>query len=419
MLNRKSLIPGAIAAMCSLTSAGAQDDPAMNYRIIEQCDGPAMRFNDWEPVEGETARAGGAVHLIAEPTCRVRRVTYPFGGGGDVELSLTFSFDRLAAGDGELIVHFNQARVTDYTPGFRVRITREKVTTTMRDDVVAEIDAPAFARNEEHTVRLATLANDYAIWFDDALLAGGQMLEPYTDNEGDLVITAERAVVRLITFSEKFIACDIDPPTWRRGELLYDESFGDESFRDNWYCNKGEAPAGVEVHDDHFVFRHMSNSFIRRRFDGPIAFECVATPVPTDEKSAGVTDAIFIWMIDNPDGDLFAFFDEQESASLFNFMHLPFYWTDFGGTNNVTTRMRRNPHRHMIRQFTDRPRLLKRDTTYRVTCVQNGNWTEFHVDGEPWIKAYDPHPLDSGHVGFRAYNADLRIEEVKVWRIQP
>jgi hypothetical protein len=410
-----------LAAMllCASLSVVARGQSAMNYRVIEQAAGPPMRLGDWRTHEGKIERAGGTIHLIADPTCRVQRVTYPYGGGGDVELSLTFSFDQLTADGGELIVHFNQARVKDHTPGFRVRITRDKVTAIMRDDVVATVAAPAFARNEEHTIRLATLANDYAIWFDDAPLASGRMLEPYTDNEGELVITASHAVVRLIAFSETFIVHDIDPPTWQRGELLYEESFGEQSARDNWYCNQGEPPAGIEVHGDHFIFRHMSNSFIRQRFDGPIAFECVATPVPTDEHSAGVTDAIFIWMINHPDRDLFAFFDEQPSASLFNFMHLPFYWTDFGGSNNVTTRMRRNPHRHMIRQFTDRARLLKRDATYRITCVQYGNWTAFHVDGEPWIQAYDPNPLDGGHVGFRAYNADLRIDEIKVWRIEP
>jgi len=133
-----------------------------------------------------------------------------------------------------------------------------------------------------------------------------------------------------------------------------------------------------------------------------------------------VSDAIFIWMIDRPDGGFSEFLrerNERGDAGLQGLMPLPFYWVDFGGTNNVTTRMRKDPHRHMIRQFTDRPRLLERDRTYGITCVQNGRFVEFHVDGEPMVRAYDEHPLTSGHVGFRAFITDLKVESLKVWRI--
>jgi hypothetical protein len=72
----------------------------------------------------------------------------------------------------------------------------------------------------------------------------------------------------------------------------------------------------------------------------------------------------------------------------------------------------------MIRQFTDPPRLLERNRTYRITCAQIDHHVQFLVDGKPWIEAYDAQPLTSGYVGFRAYCADLRLEKLDVWSLQ-
>jgi hypothetical protein len=134
--------------------------------------------------------------------------------------------------------------------------------------------------------------------------------------------------------------------------------------------------------------------------------------------TAGVTDAIFIWMLDKSDGALFEYLRGLPDAGLGNLMPLNFYWVDFGGTNNVTTRLRKNPHRHMVRQFTDRARLLARGRSYRITLVQNGSFVEFWVDGKPWVRTHDPYALASGHIGFRAYIADLKVQDLKVWRIK-
>ena len=108
---------------------------------------------------------------------------------------------------------------------------------------------------------------------------------------------------------------------------------------------------------------------------------------------------------------------EPRSAGLNILLPLPFYWVDFGGSNNVTTRLRRNPHRRLVRQFTDAPRLLQRERSYRISVAQNGRFAEFWVDGRPMMRVFDPHPLTAGHVGFRAFCAGLRVEDLKVWRI--
>ncbi|MBT4822151.1 MAG: hypothetical protein HON70_40970 [Lentisphaerae bacterium] len=391
----------------------------MQYRVEETQCGPDIVYNDWRIQTGRKERAGGAVHFFAEPKALVKWDTYPYGGGGDVETVLAFGFDRFGP-DGRLSIRFNDRRRTrDVIEGFRVIIDSRHVSVYCRDIQIGQRPTGEIDRHRVVRVRLATLAESYALWLDDDVLAQGRMSAPFTDNEGDFLLELENADMRLLTFTERFIAADLDVPTWQRGELLYREAFGARSLAENWIVNKGEPGSGVDVVDGAFVFRHMSNSFIAQRFEGSVVMDCTATPVPTSEKSAGITDAIFIWMLDCPDGELAEFLAEQEGASLGNLTDLPFYWVDFGGTNNVTTRLRKNPRRHMIRQFTDRARLLERDRSYRVSVVQNGHFVEFWVDGKRWMAAYDPDPHSAGHVGFRAYCADLRVESIEVWRVVP
>ena len=390
----------------------------MKYRVLETCYGPEIRFNDWKAVAGRKERAGGMIHLYAEPTAKLQRDNYPFGGGGDVELTLVVSFDRFDP-TSRLTIHFNDRKRTEESEGFRVTLDHEQIRAYLRGKQVGQHPTGSIDGRRVLTVRLATLAESYVIWIDDEVLSEGRMAPPFTDNEGELFIELEQAHLRLISFTENFIAADLDVPTWGRKELLYEEEFGEQSFAANWFCNKGKPGSGVEIADGAFVFRHMSNSFVKQRFNGPVAMDCTITPVPSERHSAGITDAIVIWMIDKPDSDFFGFLEKLESASLLNLMPLPFYWVDFGGSNNVTTRMRRNPHRHMIRQFTDRKRLLERDRTYRITAVQMDHFVEFWVDGERWIATHDPAPYRSGLVGFRAYNADLKVERLQVWRVGP
>ena len=382
----------------------------MDYRILERCYGPHIHFNDWRAEGGQLTSTGGTLQILADEAATVIRSDYTHGGGGDVELQLAFNFEHIGEG-GSFTVHFNRGR--DGRGGFRVTFDPARVTVHYRDKML--YTGPSPSTEPEVTLKLVTLADSFAIHLDEVRMAEGAMDPPLTDNEGWMAFEICAAGVRILRFEESFIAHQTDCPAWERSDLLYDEGFGETSFGENWVCN-GEQPG---ICGDSFTFRHMGNGILRKRFESPIAMDCVATPVPTDRFSAGVTDAIFIWMMDRSDGDLFEFMQSLPDAALTHYIPIPLYWVDFGGSNNVTTRFRRNPGRHLIRQFTDRPRLLDRGRTYRVTTVQNGNTSEFWVDGERWIQAYDPCPITAGHIGFRAYVADLTVHDLKVWRIRP
>ncbi len=401
----------AVSLLMAITVPSASGEVEMNYRVIEKHYGPEIHFNDWETQGGELVSAGGTLQVFAEDTAAVTRNDYPLPGGGDIELALSFNFERIGE-NGTLTVQFNCAHKDAI--GFQVAIDKQHVTALHKDKQVFRGASLSTDRKALHTVKLVTLAEAYAIYLNGQCLASGQMEPPFTENEGRLRLIAQDADVRVITCEESFIAHDVSFAQWQRTELLYEEEFGEASLTGNWVCT-GAAP---EFAENSCLFNPMSVCALQQRFEGPIAVDCIATPSPTEKFSAGVTDAIFIWMLDKPEGDLVEYMEGLPDGSLRHYMPLPFYWVDFGGTNNKTTRLRKNPQRHMMRQFSDRARLLERDKSYQVTLVQNGNAIEFWVDGEPWIQVHDPKPLVAGHIGFRAYVAGLTISQLQIWRIE-
>jgi len=390
----------------------------MNDRIVETYYGPEIRAQDWVAHNAEVREADGGLRVSAEGNGCIANRFYPFDGGGDVALTVGFTPVRVRD-DSRIELRFNdpfgwkQPLWEPRNPPFVFRLSPAAAELEYRGERVGHKDLAPGGFGRAHTVLLTTLADVYRFVWNDEVLAEGRMARPVNDNEGMFALSLENVDLALSAFQEDFIAHPVDIPAWKRTELLYEESFGDDSWRQNWACN-GKSP---DVDENGFIFRHMSNNLLRQRFDGPIAVESIATPVPTEEFSAGVTDAIFLWMVHKPDGDLMEYLANLPDASLGNLMPLSLYWVDMGGTNNKTTRLRKNPHRQMVRQFIDPPRLLERDRTYRITLVQNGHFIEYWVDGEPWIRFYDPEPIVSGHVGFRAFCADLQVTGVQVWRI--
>ncbi|MFO7946823.1 MAG: DUF6250 domain-containing protein [Armatimonadota bacterium] len=386
----------------------------MDYRTIETHYGPWIHFNDWQLTdgEGELHSPGGTIQILTDGTADVVRNEYPLPGGGDLEFNISFNFERADA-DSSAMFYFDKNRDGI---GFQVKIGADGVEALHKDEVVYTGKPLSMQRDAVHEITLVTLGESYGIHLDGECIAEGHLDPPYTENEGRLGVIVENAGLRIITCEENFIVHDVDYPEWERGELLYEEQFGQESFDKNWVTN-GEAPT---VSDDQIIWNPTSVNMMRQHFEGPIAIDCRVTPQEgslKDRDTGMVTDAIFIWMMEHPEADLFQYMQELETASLFNYIELPFYWVDFGGTNNQTTRFRQNPHRHMIRQFDSRPRLLKRYHTYDITMVQNGNIVEFWVDGERWIQTWDPTPLTEGYIGFRAYVAGLAVHDLKVWRI--
>lgn len=387
----------------------------MNYSILERAYGPDIRGCDWRVESGKVECSGGELHLLgAEAPAVVTRQDYPHGGGGDVALRVTFSFDELAA-EGQLTVHWNRANKQSEAQGFQITLGTRKLVCRLKDRELAQRPSPLWRCEEIHSLKLVTLAEEFALYFDEAIIAEGQMPPPFTDNEGFTTLSAQQAHVRIIAYEELFIVHDRPCPAWQKKDCLADLANAQAPLKQQWIWN-GAPPVPVE---GGWTFHPLSVCVLREQFAGPLLVEFRARPEPTTKFSAGVTDAIFIWMMNRPGGGLLHYLASLPNADLQHYLPLSFYWIDFGGTNNTTTRLRKHPQRQLRRQFTDRARLLQRQRTYTIGLVQHGDWVEFWVDGTPWIQAFDPHPCQTGHIAFRAFVAALTITDLKIWRLSP
>jgi len=390
----------------------------MNYTIVETYYGPDIRRHDWESQGLNAVHAGGVLQLFAEDVGHAANRFYRANGGGNVAMSLTFLPLRVTD-DSRLEIRFNDRFERDKPlweprdPAFRFVMTTAAAEVHYRQDCVARRHLASDEIARAHTVTLATLADAYCLTFDGQLLAEGVMRRPINDNEGMLAMSLADMDIEVLSCQEDFIGHDVEIPEWKRTGLLYEETFGPESFEANWLCN-GQPPDFTE---GAFIFRRESNSVLRPRFAEPIAVDFVATPVPRD-CSARVTDMISLWMVDHPDGDLLEYLAGRDDAKMHQLFPLSLYWVDMGGSNNVNTRLRKNPNRQLVRQFTDRAHLMERDRSYAITLVQNGHFIEYWVDGEAWIRFFDPEAILAGHVGFRAFCSDLEVAELKVWSIE-
>ena len=390
----------------------------MNYTIVETYYGPEIHCNDWVSEGLDSVYAGGVLQLFAEGLGHAANRFYRANGGGDVAMSLTFLPLRVTD-DSRLEIRFNDRFQRDKPlweprdPAFRFVMARGVVEAYYRQECVASWQLASDEIVRAHTVTLATLGDAYCLTFDGQVLAEGVMHRPINDNEGMLAMSLAEMDIEVLSCREDFIVHDVDIPEWQRAGLLYEETFGMASFETNWLCN-GQRPDFAE---GAFIFRRESNSVLRQRFTEPIAVDFVATPVPKD-CSAGITDMISIWMMDKPDGNLLEYLATRDDAKLHQLFPLSLYWVDMGGSNNVTTRLRKNPNRQLVRQFTDRRRLMERNRSYAITLVQNGHFIEYWVDGEAWMLFFDPEAILAGHVGFRAFCSDLTVSELKVWSIK-
>ncbi|MBD3293157.1 MAG: hypothetical protein GF393_09550, partial [Armatimonadia bacterium] len=269
----------AIAMMAACTVSAADNGGApMDYRIIETNYGPWIHFRDWTLAdgEGELHPPGGTVQVLTEGTVDVVRDNYPLPGGGDVETTLTFNFERADA-DSSATFYFNRSREGT---GFRVRFDADGVRAHHMEEPVYEGDAVSMERPVVHELTLVTLGDAWALALNGKQIAEGRLEVTDGANEGQLGVIVEDAGVRLITCEESFIAHRVDFGEWERGELLYEESFGADSVAENWVV-KGEAPT---VADDSVTWNAMSVNMLRERFEGPIAIDCRVTPQEDSPK---------------------------------------------------------------------------------------------------------------------------------------
>jgi len=390
------------------------------YKIVEVNCGPRVTADDWVSEGGAVDHGNGWLRLTPAAGRASLKWAFYKSGGGDVRRRLVLHFPH---GVSESVsvhtVHPTIKWQGDQPRGYAFRFEPDGWI-LLRGERVLTRGAPLAPgwRDEQVVVETVTLDRQAQCRLNGDTVYEGADDGPQVSNEGAVLIESRGDAVELLAMEEDFIEPAAAPPAWERGEVLLADALSPARASD-WVV-EGKPPTwGTNA----LTVRHMSVVWHKAVFESPFVMEFETTPLPAPEKfTAGVTDSIWFWLASDPrhPDDFFAdTATRSANPSLHSYLPLRYYWVDFGGNNNTTTRLRYNPLRQLIRQFTDAPRLLKRDRTYRITIVANGPHQEYWCDGKRWARFYDDDPPRAGRIGFRAFVADHRISNLRIQRLRP
>ena len=411
-------VAGAVS-LAGIATQAEKEERMRDYAIVEVNTGPAVNAAHWVAKNGTVHKERDRLELRPTGAKASFRWAFYASGGGDVKrravlvfpegvtdtvsvhmVSPTIQWQGKAprgyeyrfSGDGWILLRGQTelARGPALAPGWRgIQIALETIT----------LDRQSRCRLNAVTVYEGT---------DD----GEQV-----SNEGTVLVRTAADAVDLLALEEDFIEPSVCPSAWERGNVLLENALGSGTAGD-WVVEGREPTWGT----NEIVLHHTSVVWYKHPFESPFVMEFETTPLQAPPKfTAGVSDSIWFWLASDPrhPDDFFAETAARNAnPSLRSYLPLRFYWIDFGGNNNTTTRFRYNPLRQLIRQFSDAPRLLEKGRTYKIMIVANGPHQEYWCDGKRWAYFYDDDPPRSGHIGFRAFVADHRISNLRIHRLE-
>ena len=411
-----------VAGAVSLARAAAQErkEHAMReYAVVEVNTGPPVISAQWAAKEGTVRKDRDRLELRPTGAGATFRWTFYESGGGDVRRRAVLCFPQGVT--DAVSVHMVSPTIKwqgDAPRGYEFRFSADSWVLHRGQTELAR--GPALApewRGIQVAIETITLDRQARCRMNGVTVYEGIDDGEQVSNEGTILIRTTADAVDLLALEEDFIEPTAQPPAWERGDVLLASALG-PAAAGNWVV-EGRAPSWGP---NEIVLRHTSVVWHKTVFESPFVMEFETTPLPAPEKfTAGVTDSIWFWLASDPrhPDDFFAETAARSAnPSLYSYLSLRFYWVDFGGNNNTTSRFRYNPLRQLIRQFTDSPRLLAKGRTYKIKVVANGPHQEYWCDGKRQAYFYDDDPPRSGHIGFRAFVADHRISKLTVHRLR-
>jgi len=160
------------------------------------------------------------------------------------------------------------------------------------------------------------------------------------------------------------------------------------------------------------------------KMHGNTIIEYEACIVTGGELSKGtperLSDLNCFWMASEPNGTSVIKNHKKRYGKFVNQYALQLYYMGFGGNYNSTTRFRRyngdargidsvQYRPRILKEYTDSAHLLKPNHWYKIRLEQIDGRVRYFIDGECLVDYLDPHPLTSGHFGFRTTLAHARI----------
>lgn len=161
--------------------------------------------------------------------------------------------------------------------------------------------------------------------------------------------------------------------------------------------------------------------WFRHELIGPVAITFEATAIDADGPNDRVSDINTFWMARNRDGS--APFTQQRTGAFAEYNDLLTYYVGLGGNGNTTTRFRRYIGHSELRPLLPEHDLSSPDTLLeanhkqRIMLVADHNRIEYWRDGVRLLHYDDPAPYTRGWFAIRTTQSHLRIERLRVYRI--
>jgi hypothetical protein len=164
--------------------------------------------------------------------------------------------------------------------------------------------------------------------------------------------------------------------------------------------------------------------WLKQELTAPIAIVFDATAVSAGGPNDRVSDMNTFWMATNKDGPA-APFVQPRSGRFADYNDLLTYYVGLGGNSNTTTRFRR-----YIGDPVDRPLLPEHDLSsaeallvpnkkQTIMLIAHGSRIEYWRDGVRLLHFDDRAPYTRGWFAIRTVRSHLRIEGLRVHRLQP
>ena len=162
--------------------------------------------------------------------------------------------------------------------------------------------------------------------------------------------------------------------------------------------------------------------WFKQELNSPVAITFEATAVDAGGPNDRVSDINTFWMARNRDGS--APFTQPRSGAFAEYNDLLTYYVGLGGNWNTTTRFRRYIGHAELRpmlpehDLTSADALLNANQKQTIVLVANANRIEYWRDGVRLLHYDDPAPYTRGWFAIRTTRSHLRIERLRIHRLE-
>ena len=162
--------------------------------------------------------------------------------------------------------------------------------------------------------------------------------------------------------------------------------------------------------------------WLKQELSSPVAIMFEATAVDVGGPNDRVSDINAFWMARNRDGS--APFTQSRGGAFAEYNDLLTYYVGLGGNWNTTTRFRRYIGHAELRpmlpehDLSSEDALLTANQKQTIVLVANENRIEYWRDGVRLLHYDDPAPYTRGWVAIRTTRSHLRIERLRIHRLE-